>query len=81
MVKTPHSQYTGTGAIPELLPEEFIVERKSVKQIADKLEALDLDTMRSACYQNIKTAGEYEIDKLKSRRDKFFDAILNDMRK
>lgn len=70
-----------TGAIPELLPEEFIVERKSVKQIADKLEALDLDTMRSACHQNIKTAGEYEIDKLKSRRDKFFDAIINDMKK
>jgi glycosyltransferase involved in cell wall biosynthesis len=68
-----------TGAIPELLPEEFIVDRKSVKQIADKLETLDLNTMKNACHQNIMTAGEYEIDKLKSRRDKFFDAIINDM--
>ena len=40
-----------------------------------------IPTMEENNYSSIKTAGEYEIDKLKSRRDKFFDAILNDMKK
>ena len=68
-----------TGAIPELLPEDFIVERKSVKQIADKLESLDIETMKLACQHNIETAGEYQSNKLEIRRNMFFDTIINDI--
>lgn len=67
-----------TGAIPELLPEDFIVERRSVKQIVEKLEALDHDTMKRACHQNIETSGEYDPYRLEIKRNKFFDAIMND---
>lgn len=68
-----------TGAIPELLDEDFIVERKSVRQIVDRLETLDVDKMKKACEDNLRVASEYEASRLAIRRNRFFDAVINDL--
>lgn len=68
-----------TGAIPELLDEDFIVDRKSVRQIVDRLETLDVDKMKKACEDNLRVASEYEASRLAIRRNRFFDAVINDL--
>lgn len=68
-----------TGAIPELIDERQIVRRRSVDDIIYQLDNLDIDQMRNACLRNIDVAKEYESAKLESRRNAFFDAIINDI--
>lgn len=68
-----------TGAIPELIDDEYIVRRRSVNDIVCQLENLDVDQMKNACLQNISVAEEYESAKLESRRNAFFDVIISDI--
>ena len=67
-----------TGAIPELIDEKYIVERRSVSQIVSQLEGLDIDVMRKECIRNVEVAHQYDNIKLEKKRNAFFDKIIED---
>lgn len=68
-----------TGAIPELIENDFIVRRKSVKQIAEILENLDIETMKEECLRNLNVAKEFDNKTLEKKRNAFFEMIIKDM--
>lgn len=70
-----------TGAIPELIKNEYIVRRRSVSQIVDKLETLDLEAMKRESIRNIDEAKSYDNTQLELKRNAFFDLISEDMGK
>ena len=70
-----------TGAIPELLAEERIVERKSVRQIVRQLERLDIEDMKKECIRNVQAACEYDNKALENKRNAFFDQIIEEFNK
>lgn len=69
-----------TGAIPELIKDDYIVQRKSVKDIVSQLENLNAEKLKYECVRNITVAKEYENDKLERKRRRFFDIIINDIK-
>lgn len=68
-----------TAAIPELLDPTFVVKRKSVDDIVDKLLLLDKPTMAAQARRNYQEAQNYRCDILDERRNKFYDHIVEDM--
>ena len=67
-----------TGAIPELLTEERIVERKSVRQIVRQLERLDIEDLKKECVRNVQAACKYDSKALENKRNAFFDQIIEE---
>ncbi len=63
-----------TGGIPELLPEEFLHDKRNDKQLAKSILRLaeDKTLMMKAAIRNVQTADEYTRDKLDRRRRDFW---------
>ena len=69
-----------TGGIPELLPTSCIVERKSSKQIASKIEELLFkDRMICASKKNFERAVAYNESTLSAKRNKYYSKILSNI--
>ena len=69
-----------TGGIPELLPDNYIVNRKSSKQIATKIEGLlSKDRMIHASKKNFERATDYNEHTLSARRNEYYSKILSNI--
>ena len=68
---------SNVGGIPELVPEDLLVESENVNQLADKI--IDLvknpERMRQAVEENIETAKEYAASILEKRRYDFYGKV------
>ena len=68
-----------TGAIPELLDTNFVVRRKSVEAIIDKILLLrNNNVLKEQAKRNFEEAKKYECHILDSLRDKFYENIRKD---
>lgn len=68
-----------TGAIPELLNNDFIVSRKSVDDIVDRLLTMrDKKIMLKEAERNFEEAKKFECELLDKRRNIFYDKIRQD---
>ncbi len=69
-----------TAGIPELLPEECVVKRRSEKDIAQAVIRLaDRKKMTKAAKRNFEEAKEYQNSELNARRSAYFARIKSDM--
>lgn len=70
---------TNTGDIPELLDQDFIVNKKSADEIVEKLLALtDRQIMTHQAERNFMKAQKYECEKLDHQREIFYKSIMED---
>lgn len=70
-----------TAAIPELLDSEYIVRRRSVKDIVRKVLLLqDKERMKAQSLLNFEEAKKYSNNVLDARRDNFYKEVLDDLR-
>ena len=73
-----------TAGIPELLPPEMVVKRKSADDIVEKIRAwVDLPPERKALLarRNWQEAGQYTAEILDARRNAYFQKIRKDLGK
>lgn len=65
---------TPVGGIPELLPEEYLVEQSDYKKLASLIEMLlkDVGKLEEISKRNIKKAEEYKSDILVEKRNEFY---------
>ncbi|MBD1390510.1 glycosyltransferase family 4 protein [Neiella sp. HB171785] len=65
---------SNVGGIPELLPEQFLVDKDDAKGLADTLASLCLSpqTLTQASANNLAKSREYELDVLVERRTNFY---------
>lgn len=69
-----------TGAIPELIDKNFVVKRKSVSDIVEKvLTIINPEIMRKESMRNFSMAKNFECHHLDTLRDNFHKAIANDI--
>ncbi len=68
-----------TAAIPELLDYQFVVRRKSVADIVDKILLLDKAMMKKQAERNFLEAKNYSSKFLDERRNRFYEYIINDL--
>ena len=67
---------TKVAGIPELLPDDYLVCKGSVKDIANVLSTkMSQDSMKMQAQNNFIKASNYTIDIINTRRQKFFDAF------
>lgn len=67
-----------TAGIPELIPDEMIFEKKNVRQICCIIENLTKDKLKKYATISFERAKEFEQEKLKKKRDKFFNDFLRE---
>lgn len=69
-----------TAAIPELLDDQFVVKRKSVDKIVEKLLELreNKELMSQQAIRNFEEAKKYECSVLDARRKEFYNSIRKD---
>ena len=71
---------SATGAIPELIDKDFIVKRKSSKEIAHRLLALsDPAVMKREAERNFYESKKFECERLDQIRNEFYEEIVNDI--
>lgn len=71
-----------TGGIPELLEGKMLVRRKNVGDIVARLlELRDKNLMMEQACRNVETAGMYECVALDDRRRRYYDSILDDLKR
>lgn len=65
------------GGIPELLPEECLVEKESVEELSTLISSMltDFDFSNRCASRNLSLASNYRESVLAKKRDSFFDAI------
>ena len=69
-----------TAGIPELINDEFVFRRKSVKDIAKYIKKVCEDTdIEYECMRNYQKAKEYEDTVLQKRRNAFYSEIMTDI--
>lgn len=68
-----------TGGIPELLPENKIFSNTSnnIREICDLLKSMNKDEMRSDAVRNYHESENYEIDKIRLRRNMLLNSVIN----
>lgn len=69
-----------TGGIPEMLDDDYIVRRKSYKDIAQKVIALSKDTMQEQAKRNFNKAKDYQPYVIDKKVNSFFNMIENDIK-
>lgn len=71
---------TKTGGIPELLPSECLVERKSPNDIANKIEKfLDKKFLENISNINYQNSLNYTEEALNKQRAQYFEYVINDL--
>ncbi len=71
---------TNTGAIPELLDKDFIIRRKSVEDIVEKiLLIINPAVMRNEAERNFMEAKKYNCTYLDGVRNNFFNKIITEL--
>lgn len=69
-----------TAGIPELIAPECVVRRKSAKDVADKVLAINSkEKLAQLAKQNFAEAGGYQDEILCARRNAYFDKIKRDI--
>ena len=69
-----------TAGIPELIPEECVVQRKSSRDIAEAiLRIAGSEKMTELAKWNFKEAGKYQSAALKARRHAYFEYITSEV--
>ena len=70
-----------TGGIPELINEEYIFNKKNIKEIEKLIENVgrNKEKLKSASKENFIKSKEFEKDKLRKKRENFYKEILGDM--
>ena len=71
-----------TAGIPELLEKEYVVERKSIQGIADKIMLfckLSKEEKKDVAYRNYSEAQNYLEDTLNARRNAYFQKIQEEI--
>lgn len=74
---------TKTGGIPELLEDEFIINRKDYKKLAEKIKIFlnNSKIMKDSAIKNFKRSTEFEKELLEEKKDIFYKSILNNRNK
>jgi glycosyltransferase involved in cell wall biosynthesis len=70
---------SNVGGIPELLDEQYLVEKNNPQQLAAKILSLSQSTLllSAASKRNLAKAQEYEISILHQRRHAFYQSYFN----
>lgn len=68
-----------TAGIPELLPQECLVPRKSVTEIADRICDMLDHGLKEYAIQNFQCAGQLSAETLDARREAYFTKIREDL--
>ena len=68
-----------TAGIPELLETDYLVERKSVNGIVEQIKKVTPETLRNQAIRNFSEALKFQENKLTETRNKYMDAIIEDM--
>lgn len=66
-----------TGGIPELLPTDCIVKRKSVKGIVEAIEKMLDNGLKTYSEQSFTRASDFQGDKLDAKRDAYFEYVCD----
>lgn len=66
-----------TGGIPELLPDECIVKRKSVKNIAETVKKMLDNGLKQYSEQSFLRAADFQEEKLDVKRDEYFKYVCD----
>ena len=69
---------TNIGGIPELIPSEMLFKKKSVNQICSIIEGLTKNSLKKYATISFNRAKEFEQEKLKKKRDEFFNVFLRE---
>lgn len=69
-----------TGGIPELINEEYIFERKSVKGIEKQIIKIleNNNLLKKVAKDNFEKSKDFEINTLKQKREQFYKKILGE---
>ena len=70
-----------TGGIPELLPDECIVKRKSVKALAKAIEKMLGDGLTQYSEQSFLRAADFQGEKLDAKREAYFTYVCDSLTK
>lgn len=71
---------TGTGGIPELIPEECIFEKKSSESIANVIRSiLKKNMLKEISQRNWNRAKEFSNDILERKRNEYFQYVIDDI--
>lgn len=65
-----------TAAMPEMVEQEYIVERKSIDDIVNVLARLSVDRLKDQAKRNFEEAKNYEEVHLDKKRNSFFKKIM-----
>ena len=68
---------TKTGGIPELLPDDCMVKRKSVKNIAETIKKLLNDGLTQYSERAFLRAADFQGEKLDAKRDAYFRYVYD----
>lgn len=68
-----------TAGIPELLPDECIVPKKSAKAIAEVVFSMLHDDLSRFAKENYKTSQAFQKDVLDTRRNAYFDKVRREV--
>ncbi len=67
-----------TAAIPELIENAYVTERKSVDDIVRILSSISKDKLQEQAARNFNEAKKYQETELEKRRNAFYDIILKE---
>lgn len=71
-----------TGGIPELISEDYIVSRKSEKDLADSIESLlKVGKLKQIACRNFEKSKKYQEALLTQKRNDYYQIILNNLKK
>lgn len=70
-----------TGGIPELLPDDCIVKRKSVKNIAETIKKMLDNGLKQYSEQSFLRAFDFQGEKLDVKRDAYFNYVCDSVTK
>lgn len=68
-----------TGGIPELLPPQCVVKRKSAKAIADAIEKMLNDGLEKYSESSFRRARDFEVKELEARFNSFYNNIKQNL--
>lgn len=72
---------TNIAGIPELVQEPFLFKKGSKDELIKALEKMLQGNLPEIAARNFNKARAYERDKLRCKREQFYDEFLSDMRK
>ncbi|RKF44747.1 hypothetical protein BCY92_17055 [Bacillus wiedmannii] len=70
---------TDVGGFPEIVREDFIIQKRDHQLLAQKIDELinNHELYKSACLYNYNKAGEFSKDSLDTTREEFFKSCLD----